>query len=248
MLIQKESSPVIVEADGGGQIRITHPQRIYFERIEQHLLPGMNWLDVGCGRKLVYHWLPDAEELEAKLKAKPARLVGIDPDLAALRDNVSLTDLLLAGAEALPFADDSFELVTSNMVFEHIAHPLPVLRELNRVMCPGARLIIFTPNVWDFVSIAARIIPNRLHPRLVSWFEGRNAADVYPTQFKFNHPPEIRGQLSQTGFRTLSIEYLEHHDIFGHHPFIGRMEQLWHRLAHRFPVLRGTLLIEAEAV
>ncbi|HZS05737.1 MAG TPA: class I SAM-dependent methyltransferase [Blastocatellia bacterium] len=231
----------------GKSFRITHPQRIYFDRIDRRLQKGMSWLDVGCGRKLVYSWLPDAEELESELLARPARLVGIDLDLAALRDNVSFRDLLMAGAEALPFRDGSFDLVTSNMVFEHVERPAPALAEIRRVMCRGGRLIIFTPNAWDIVSIVARAVPNRLHPLIVSRLEGRAAKDVYPTQFKFNRSGEIRRIFDQTGFRLVSLEYLEHHNIFGHRPVIAQIEDLWHRVARRVPAIRGTLLIEAEA-
>lgn len=248
MTTEQQTRSAMTRTEAPGKIRITHPQRIYFDRVDQRLKPEMNWLDVGCGRKLIYSWLPDGQELENELIARPARLVGIDLDLAALRDNVSCRDLLMAGAEALPFADASFDLVTSNMVFEHVERPVPALTEIRRVMRPGARLIIFTPNALDIVSLIARTVPNRLHPLIVSRIEGRAAKDVYPTQFKFNRPREVKRIFSLTGFAPVSIEYIEHHNIFSHRPLIGKIEDLWHRLAKRVPVIRGTLLIEAEAV
>jgi ubiquinone/menaquinone biosynthesis C-methylase UbiE len=244
MMITEQQAPAAKEAK---KFRITHPQRIYFDRIDQYLARGMCWLDVGCGRKLVYPWLPDGEELEDELKSRPARLVGIDLDLAALRDNVSFRDRLMADAEGLPFADASFDLVTSNMVFEHVERPQPALTEIRRVMRRGGRLIIFTPNAYDLVSIVARAVPNRLHPLIVSRLEGRAAKDVYPTQFKFNRPREIRRIFNLVGFAAVRIEYVEHHNIFGHHPLIREVEALWHRIAKRVPAMRGTLLIEAEA-
>jgi SAM-dependent methyltransferase len=47
---------------------------------------------------------------------------------------------------ALPFADDSFDVVVSIDVHEHLLEPLPVTRELARVARPGGRVIVTTPN------------------------------------------------------------------------------------------------------
>jgi SAM-dependent methyltransferase len=50
--------------------------------------------------------------------------------------------------EPLPFPDDSFDEVLFNEVFEHLRIDLPfTLRELRRVLRPGARLWLSTPNV-----------------------------------------------------------------------------------------------------
>jgi SAM-dependent methyltransferase len=49
--------------------------------------------------------------------------------------------------EALPFADSSFDWVVFSEVVEHLLYsPLPVLREFRRVLRPGGRLLITTPN------------------------------------------------------------------------------------------------------
>jgi SAM-dependent methyltransferase len=49
--------------------------------------------------------------------------------------------------EALPFPDTAFEWVVFSEVIEHLVYsPLPLLRELRRVLVPGGRLIITTPN------------------------------------------------------------------------------------------------------
>ena len=186
-------------------------------------------------------------ELEAALKSRPHSLVGVDPDLDALRENTSLRSLVNADAAGLPFADCSFDLVTSNMVFEHVADPLLVLREIRRVVSPGGRLILLTPNWLDIVTIVARMIPNRWHPAIMTRMDGRDEADVYPTLFRFNRPATIDRVLREAGFARSSIEFLEHPDSYGHAPLISYIESAWHKVAQRWPALRGTLLVETEA-
>ncbi|MEO6723930.1 MAG: methyltransferase domain-containing protein [Blastocatellia bacterium] len=236
---------------------VRHPQRVYFERIESVLqsepsgprTPGPRhcWLDVGCGRHLIPHWMGGHAEWEAKLTAHAGLLAGIDPDLAALRDNDSCRLKSKADATALPFANGSFDLVTSNMVFEHVENPLVSLIEIRRVLRPGGRLLVLTPNWLDIVTIAARIVPNRFHPAIVSRVEKRGAADVYPTYFRFNRPRTIETCLREAGFKQWRIEQIEHPDAYSHVPVAARVESAWHRAAHRWPALRGVLLIEAEA-
>jgi ubiquinone/menaquinone biosynthesis C-methylase UbiE len=230
---------------------IRHPQRVYFERVESLLWPetrgaGTQWLDVGCGRRLIPQWMGGHTEWEARLVARAGMLAGVDPDFPALRDNQSCRFKANADATALPFADGSFDLVTSNMVFEHIERPLPALIEIRRVLRRGGQLLVLTPNWLDIVTIAAHVIPNRIHPAIVSRIETRGAADVYPTHFRFNRPRTVVACLREAGFKHWRIEQLEHPDAYSHVPVAARVENLWHKWAHRWPSLRGALLIEAE--
>lgn len=57
---------------------------------------------------------------------------------------------------ALPFADDSFDLVMTIDVHEHLQNPPAVNRELARMTRPGGRVIVTTPN-GDAKKLAVRI-------------------------------------------------------------------------------------------
>jgi SAM-dependent methyltransferase len=51
----------------------------------------------------------------------------------------------VAAAEPLPFADESFDLVTTLDVIEHIEDDVNAFRELRRVMRPGGLLLVAVP-------------------------------------------------------------------------------------------------------
>lgn len=226
--------------------RAPHPQQLYFERIEKLLQSETLWLDVGCGRQLVPRWLSGGEAIEIKLRSGAKMIVGIDPDFAALGENRSCHARLQTDSAKLPFADGSFDLVTANMVFEHVEAPQEVLKEIRRVLKPGGRLLLLTPNWLDIVTLAARAIPNRWHPAIVSRAESRSQDDVYPTHFRFNRPGSVEAILRKAGFSNWRIEQLEHPDAYSHVPVVARIENAWHWLASRWPMLRGVLLIEAQ--
>lgn len=54
--------------------------------------------------------------------------------------------------DALPYADDSFNLVTCTEVIEHLENYHRILREMFRVARPGGWVILTTPNVLNLLS------------------------------------------------------------------------------------------------
>lgn len=64
-------------------------------------------------------------------------------ELGALPANV---EFLEAKVPPLPFADDSFDCVVSFQVIEHIKRDRAFIEEVRRVLKPGGRFIVSTPN------------------------------------------------------------------------------------------------------
>jgi ubiquinone/menaquinone biosynthesis C-methylase UbiE len=67
--------------------------------------------------------------------------VGIDLDRESLRDHDAYRDKLMATAEALPFADDTFDTVVSTLVLCTVDDPARSLSEIARVLRPGGQLL-----------------------------------------------------------------------------------------------------------
>jgi arsenite methyltransferase len=102
-------------------------------------------LDVGCGTGF--------PTLELAQRLGPnASVTGIDPWAAAITrarrkanvwavDNVTFID---GGATAMPFPDDSFDLIVSNLGLNNFADPAAALAECRRVCRLGARICLTT--------------------------------------------------------------------------------------------------------
>jgi len=89
-------------------------------------------LDVGCGNR------PYLEVFRDDVSS----YVGLDPDRRGSRPDV------VGRANALPFADGSFDTVLSIAVIEHVPEPDRMLDEIHRVLCGGGHLILLAPQYW----------------------------------------------------------------------------------------------------
>ncbi|HTW83807.1 MAG TPA: methyltransferase domain-containing protein [Candidatus Sulfotelmatobacter sp.] len=74
---------------------------------------------------------------------------GLRPDYREEVVNLEIvaypTTDVVAAVELLPFADDSFDLVISVAVLEHVRDPFAAARELERVVRPGGRIFAAVP-------------------------------------------------------------------------------------------------------
>jgi ubiquinone/menaquinone biosynthesis C-methylase UbiE len=144
------------------------------------------WLDLGCGWQLLREWLPNGKADQITLAERARRLVGIDRVAGDVSRNPYLHEKVVGDFLALPFADDSFNLVTAQMVVEHIERPLELLREVKRVLRPGGIFIFLTPNFLNYQVFAASFFPDRAKKRIVRYLEFRNESDVFKAHYRMN--------------------------------------------------------------
>lgn len=97
-----------------------------------HSRSGIRLLDVACG--------PGVAAGEAA--AAGARAVGVDFSpamIAVARQTCPAVEFRTADAEALPFADASFDTVIANFGIHHVERPERAIAEARRVLAPGGR-------------------------------------------------------------------------------------------------------------
>jgi len=209
--------------------------------IRAHLRPGMNVLDAGAGRGVMYPY--DYREIVG-------RMAGADTD-PRVTENPNLTDAAVADLARLPYEDGTFDLVFSKYVFEHLDRPSAVMRELRRVMRPGGHLLIHTPNRWHYVAMFATVTPTRFH----AWFNakrGRVGADTFPTRYRANDRRTLERLGAATGFRVVGVDLLETKpDYLYFHPLAYRAGIAYERVVNRWPSLarfRVQIIADLEAV
>lgn len=186
--------------------KLRNAQYAYIELLDAQVRTGERWLDLGCGRRLFPAWMAGRDDAEYALINRADEVVGIDPDPQALHDNPLPIIKHLGTAQSVPEADASFDLITANMVFEHLDDPAVVLREVSRLLRPGGRLVMHTPNRWYPVTLAATFVPGRLRRRITAWLEKRPLCDIYPTRYRMNSAAAVRRLAERVGLDVHQID------------------------------------------
>ncbi len=188
---------------------LRNAQFAYRDLLESRVTREVRWLDIGCGRRLLPDWMPGSEETQSRIIGSARAAFGIDPDFASLKDNRAL-DMRVAGdSNHLPFADCSFDLLTANMVVEHISDPDALLREARRILKPGGVFIFHTPNSRSYATFFSTLVPESWKKRLIGFLEGRKEEDVFPTFYRMNAASRIRAIAERNGLRTAELRMTE---------------------------------------
>jgi SAM-dependent methyltransferase len=152
-----------VEAASYGRFmgRFSEPLAVQFAA-RLSLLPGQRVVDVGCG--------PGALTAVLVAELGAGAVSAIDPSepfVAALTDRLPGVDARHGVAEALPWADATFDCAAAQLVVHFMTDPVAGLSEMRRVTRPGGMV---AAAVWDFAGGTA--------PLSVFW---RAASEVDPT-------------------------------------------------------------------
>jgi len=116
-------------------------------------------LDVGCG---IGHW----GQLLAPFSSPSMHMTGIDPEKlwvekaterAQKKGLASRATYQIGSAEAIPFPDHSFDMVTCQTVLVHVKDASVALKEMLRVLKPGGLIAVAEPN-----NLVSRLIFNNL--------------------------------------------------------------------------------------
>jgi SAM-dependent methyltransferase len=106
-----------------------------------HLRPGTALLDVGSG--------PGTITADLAALVAPGRVTALEATPEALALTAAelerrglAADLVVGDAHALPFPDDSFDVVHAHQVLQHLADPVQALGEMRRVCRPGGTVAV----------------------------------------------------------------------------------------------------------
>ena len=172
-------------------------------------LAGKRVLDIGCGRGGFATWL-------AKRQAAPREVVGCDfspvavgmAERFAAASGVRNTRWEVADIQRLEqFADGEFDTVFSCETIEHVPDPPLAVRQLARVLKPGGRLFLTTPNYFSTIGLY----------RAYCWVRGKPFDEGGQPICQVNMAFQTRRWATQAGLRVVrtagSGQYL---------PFPGR--------------------------
>jgi ubiquinone/menaquinone biosynthesis C-methylase UbiE len=170
------------------------------------LRPGQRVLDLGCGWAFGTLWA----------RSLGCRVAGVDLGMDQLRwargslEAGAELGLTQANAKALPFPSASFDRVVSVEMMEHVFRPdrSRVFEEIARVLKPGGRVALSTPNSDSPIEVLKRLA--------VRWpaFRRRLPSSCFPESaddptayhpYRYHHPlplRELRERLESAGLEV----------------------------------------------
>ena len=119
--------------------------------VRRHIgtLEGADVLEIGCGRGGLAAWL---------VQRNPRMYLAADfsgsaVSAASRNESARRAAFVEADIQRLPHPDSSFDLVVSCETVEHVSEPSAAIRELSRVLRPGGRLFLTTPNYLSTLGL-----------------------------------------------------------------------------------------------
>lgn len=193
---------------------------------------GMRILDVGCGSGVFANMVAAVDGTEVTAVDGNREAVSF-AEHQFCRSNLRFVHGLV---DELAFESSSFDRISCLEVIEHI-HPeqgRAVMRTFHRLLAPGGRLVISTPNMHSYWP-ALEWSLDRL--RIVPTMDGEQHVAGY-------HPRSLRALGEETGFRLRSTRTL-----FVLSPWLAlanwRLAKALHRLEEANPMHFGALLVQS---
>jgi ubiquinone/menaquinone biosynthesis C-methylase UbiE len=150
-------------------------------------------LDVAAGTGHAARQLAPRVRAAVALDVTPAMLGA--GKAAAEREGVENVAFMRGDASALPFLDDSFDVVVTRFALHHVERPYDVLAEIVRCARPGGQIV-----VADMLADADEAVARRQNQ-----LERRRA----PSHASMLAPAELCATLEQLGAGEVSIEVRE---------------------------------------
>ena len=201
--------------------------QLEYERLLLKWIPaGAHWLDLGCGRRLLPEWRTRSE---AALHQRCDRMVGIDLDMGSLLDNTTAHHKVFGPAQQLPFKSGSFDVVTANMVVEHLEDPVGSFREVRRVLRPNGIFIMHTPNAAAYPTVLTRHLPDAVKKGAARLLDGRREADVFHTYYRANTVDDVTSVARTAGLSVTELNLVTSTAVFSVVPPLAFFELLYFR-------------------
>ncbi len=208
-----------------------------FEVVRSRIEPGMAICEIGGGAN------PLLSRDERERLGLTYTLMDIDPDeLAKAPDDLHKIALDIT-SRPLP---QTFDIVVSKHLAEHVSDPEPMHRHIGAMLRPGGVAIHFFPTLYSAPFVLNRLIPERLAQRILLHLQPCRAKGgqhgKFPAYYRWCRGPtrhQIRRLLS-TG-----LEVDEYIASFGHAyyagaPLLQRLENAKTRCLLRHPIAHLT--------
>ena len=151
-------------------------------------------LEIGCGRGGFSCWL-------ATQNPKPERVFAADFSPVAVekgrqfsqQKGIDNIEWMVRDIENLPDADSTYDTIFSYETIEHVPNPPKAVKEMARVLKPGGRMYLTTPNYMSTIGLY----------RVYCWARGKKFDEGGQPICHVTMLPKTRGWVKAAGLRIV---------------------------------------------
>jgi SAM-dependent methyltransferase len=202
-------------------VQFFHSQLDYKDLLDTIVQPGCRWLDIGCGCSIVPSWIHDSVEFQHQILRRCEIACGCDP--IDDRPHIAGLQKYVGDCTVLPYPNGFFNLVTANMVVEHVRDTAAFAREVRRVLVPRGRFVLHTPNLRCPLVFLASHLPSKVVRIIAKRLDGRDDEDIFPTFYRLNTREAIS---SLPGFKVTYLRCFRDGPILRKLPIAREVESL----------------------
>ncbi len=159
--------------------------------------PGEQVLDVACGTGIVARLIAQRLGAEGRIAGLDLSPAMIEVARASAESEGAAIEWHVGSADALPFADAVFNLVTIQQGLQFFPDPAAGLREVHRVLVPGGRVVTAT---WT------EIANNPFHQALADVIQQHLGTPAMHTPFSLGNEDQLRALFDDVGFASTQVE------------------------------------------
>jgi ubiquinone/menaquinone biosynthesis C-methylase UbiE len=210
--------------------------RKYHNHISSYLISALpenaNLLDIGCGTGLFIE----------KYTRNGGTAVGLDISRRMLfqaKKRCASSAFTLGSGDRLPFRDDSFDAVSSLLVFSYVRNPQEMLNETYRVLRPGGSVAICT--------LGKKLITKGI-PALYYLSEKMNVNHILMKNFGEHYfdENEMNDLFANAGFGEVSIRWCSFAHIDMADPIFHLAKKVEPFVERRIPQLAYNIFVSAK--
>ncbi len=188
------------------QRRLPHAQVSQFALYESALRQRLDSLsagtivDVGGGRACSFAGI--------LRNRQDVKIIAVDISAEEMSFNVDVDECRVADVGlALPFSDESIDLIVSRTVLEHVSDVRRFVDESWRVLKPGAYSVHLIPCRYALFAIIARVIPFRIGRAILHYLRPQSVGIVeFPVFYKDCYKSKIEELHRNAGFDHTEIK------------------------------------------
>lgn len=217
------------------RLPITYAKRLYtaLSAFDPYFKPGMTILDIGCYPGTLIKLLRIIYGDNFKMYGVGLKMPDEFTKLMSGKYHVQLKQffgdryIMWEEAETLKdvpkkidLPDGSVDFIFFMEVIEHLLSPLPTLEEVKRLLAPGGKVFITTPNIASPINALSMILhgtsPNHTGEDIKSmqgnfWFQ----TSLYRPHVNIYSYRQMKELMKYYDFKTIFLEgYDDHHDDF----------------------------------